>query len=261
MILRENQIGPKSGQRMQAIRRILEGRQVKDLGLFLVASVAISSRNEMDKEDHRMRVIHRHANLGGVPLPENIGKDQRMLIDNAVFVAPFFHDSERKFVELLLFNVVDEAARCADRLSRSHSRVLMQNLEMGRIHGVLHRLKPIRVEKRIDDYLSSPILSDPDVVLGYERSRFRAHVGPVEANKLLDRISLVLHRQIEPALPRLRRALKAISFDVVEPAVISTSDPSLFDPAVEKRDAAMRTAIGQKTHSALLVPKQYQIFA
>src|SRR5713226_6206967 len=132
---------------------------------------------------------------------------------------------------------------------------------MGRIDRIFHRLKPVRVEKRIDDYFSSPVFSRPHVVFGYQWCRLRAHVGPVEADKLLDWIGLVLYRQIEPALPWLRRALEAISFDVVEPAVISTSDPSLFDPAVEKRDAAMRTAIGQKTHSALLVPKQYQIFA
>src|SRR4029077_9010215 len=131
---------------------------------------------------------------------------------------------------------------------------------MGRIDRVFHRLKPVRVQKRIDDYFSSSILSGPHVVFGYEGSWLRAHIGPVKPDKLLDRISLVLHRQIEPALPWLRRALEAISFAVVEPAVISTSDPSFFHPAVEKRDAAMRTAIAQKTHSALLVPKQHQIF-
>jgi hypothetical protein len=55
----------------------------------------------------------------------------------------------------------------------------MQNLEMGRIDGVLHRLKPIRIEKRINDYFSCSIVSSPNVIWRYQRSRLRAHVGPV----------------------------------------------------------------------------------
>jgi len=65
---------------------------------------------------------------------------------------------------------------------------------------------------------------------------------------------------MEAAPRRLGRTLQAISLDVVEPAVIGTGDPSLFHPAVQERGAAMRTAIGQKTHSALLVAKPHQIF-
>ena len=128
MILRQNQIRPESGKRMQAIGRILEGRHVKDLGLFVAISIALPSGNKMDEEDHGMRVVHRHANLRSVPLPEDSGKDERMLIFNTVLVGPFFHDAEGEFIELRLFNVVDKTSRRADRLSCSHGGVLMQDL-------------------------------------------------------------------------------------------------------------------------------------
>src|SRR5437899_12767731 len=97
-------------------------------------------------------------------------------------------------------------------------------------------------------------------MLASARCWIRAQVGPVEPDKLLYRIGLVLHRSMKPAPPWLRRTRQTISLDVVEPTVIGTSDPSLFHPAVEERDAAMRTAIGQKAHSALFVSKQHQIF-
>src|SRR5919106_984137 len=123
---------------------------------------------------------------------------------------------------------------------------------MRRIYRVFHRLKPVRVQKRIDNYFSFSIRSGPYVVFGDQRRRLRTQIRPVETNEFLRQVGGMFDGQVELASLRLRRTLHAVSLDIVKPAVIGTGDPSLFHTAIAKRGTAMRTAIGEKPHSPLL---------
>src|SRR4029077_15390084 len=83
---------------------------------------------------------------------------------------------------------------------------------------------------------------------------------PVEPRELLHRIGGMLDRERELALRRFCRSLQAITFRVIEPAMISACNATFFDSAVGKRGAAVRTAVLQKAQLSLLALKQHQVF-
>ena len=76
VILRLHLIHPESGKRMQRIRRIFVRLNVFDFGIpGFLDGPPVCRRIEADKENLRVRVIHGHADLGCVPLAQNIGKN------------------------------------------------------------------------------------------------------------------------------------------------------------------------------------------
>src|SRR5262245_18130966 len=78
---------------------------------------------------------------------------------------------------------------------------------------------------------------------------------------LLHGIGSVLHCQVKFAIGRLRRTFKTISCRVVEPAMISAGDATLFYSATNQRNAPVRAAVGEQTQSTASVTKQHQVFA
>src|ERR1041384_3759676 len=63
------------------------------------------------------------------------------------------------------------------------------------------------------------------------------------------------------ALRRLGRGCKTVAFDVVEPAVVSAGENTLFDPAIGKRDPAVGAAVMQQTDLVVGSAKKHQILA
>src|SRR4029077_636088 len=139
--------------------------------------------------------------------------------------------------------------------------VEMENLQVRGIDGVLHRLKPVAVDDRIDRDSSPAVLSRPDVEFRNERGGRGSHVCPVKSEVSFDRVGLLLDREMKFTSRWFRGTLQAIAVHVVEPAMIGAGESSLFDPAVGERRAAMGTAVGEKTDSALVVTEQRQVFA
>ena len=93
----------------------------------------------------------------------------------------------------------------------------------------------------------------PHVIFRDRWRRQRPHVRPVEADPLLDRISLDLHGEMELAVSGLGRRLQAISSRVVEPAVVRAGDAALLDASVEQRGAPVDAMVRDEPGVAALV--------
>ncbi len=89
----------------------------------------------------------------------------------------------------------------------------------------------------------------------------RAHIGPVDAAHLLDRIGRRLDLVAERALFRLVRLAQALAAVAELPAVIGAADAVLGRDAVRQRSAAVRAGLGDQPHAALLVAEQHQVLA
>jgi len=136
--------------------------------------------------------------------------------------------------------------------------------EANRRYGkaIVERLKELKPPiRRIGITGLGAVLARPDVEFRNERGGRGSHVCPVKSEVSFDRVGLLLHREMKFTSDRFRGTLQAIAVHVVEPAMISAGESSLFDPAVGERRAAMGTAVGEKTDSALVVTEQRQVFA
>src|SRR4029450_7418314 len=111
-----------------------------------------------------------------VSLTQYIREDHWMLVDYAVFVRPAFHESIRDLVKVEFLNVIRESGRAVFNRPAAIGRILMENLQMRRVHGILHRLKPIAVELRLNEDFSVTILSEPNIEVGDQRQRLGARV-------------------------------------------------------------------------------------
>ena len=57
---------------------------------LILDDAAVRRRLEADEDDHRVRVVDRHANLGVVAVAQDVREDQRVLVDHAVLETRFF---------------------------------------------------------------------------------------------------------------------------------------------------------------------------
>jgi hypothetical protein len=177
-------------------------------------------------------IIHRHADLRRVSLAQNVGKDERMLIDHPILVSATFHDPIRNLVEIESRHIIREPPGGVGNRPASAGGVLMQDLQVSRIDGIFHRLKPIAVELRLNEYFSVAVLPHPNIVFRNQRRRLGAHIGPVQACQALYRIGFLLYGQAKFAASGLRRTFKAIALSIVQPAVVRARNPALLDAAI-----------------------------
>src|SRR5439155_9194595 len=98
--------------------------------------------------------------------------------------------------ELELVHIVGEATGRAWRRTATERERLMEDLQMGRVHRVFHRLQPVCVELRLQEQTALAIFADPQVVWWDLRRRLRPEVRPVHANELLNRVRLDANGQI-----------------------------------------------------------------
>src|SRR6185437_14285117 len=105
-----------------------------------------------------------------------------MLVNHAVFVGATFHQTIGYFVKIEFLNIVGQSASAIFDRPAAICGILMENLEVRRIHGIFHGLKPIAVELRLNKNLSSSVFSEPDVEIVDHRRRSRAEGGPVESH-------------------------------------------------------------------------------
>lgn len=140
-----------------------------------------------------MGVIHRHPDLSGVGLSQDIGEDQWVLVHRSGFVCPFLHDAVGDFNKLELLYGIGESAGLVCN-GPSGNQTLVEDLQVRGVYGVLHGLKPVAVELWLYEKSPSPVLASPDVVFRYDGDRLRPHVGPIEADEFLDRVRFYLNR-------------------------------------------------------------------
>ena len=81
---------------------------------------------------------------------------------------------------------------------------LMENMQMGRVDRVFHRLQPVAVEPRQCSQPMPAIGARPDVVFRYGRHGFRSKVSPKKPGQFLHRICFVFHRPAETYSPPAR---------------------------------------------------------
>lgn len=112
------------------------------------------------------------------------------------------------------------------------AELLMQNLQVCRVHRVLHRLQPVAIESRMHMDLPAPI-PPPQCVEGREqRRRIRSHVCPDEPEEALYGVGRMLDA-FDNRVVALRRRFQNVPFAVVEPAVVGAGDPPHFHASVD----------------------------
>src|SRR5688500_1169131 len=186
-----------------------------------------------------MRVIHRYANLRAISLTQYRRKKQRMLFYFAVLEHTPLDQPVLKLFNVEFSQVIDGAARRALDFESIGDQFLMENMQMSRVDGIFHRLQPIAVELRQSAQPVPAVGARPDIVLGYFRRGQRPHVGPVKAGKFSHRIGLLFDSETKFTVSRLRGRLKAVAFDIIEPAVIGAGETALFGATIGERNAAM----------------------
>src|SRR5262245_11198083 len=120
-----------------------------------------------------MGIIHWYPDLPHVSLTQNVGENHRVLVQHTVFVGSPLHKPVRDLVKFKFFNVVGQPSGGVLDRPTAIGGVLMENLQMRRIHGILYRLKPIAVELRLYENFSMSILSNPHVEIRYQRQWLR----------------------------------------------------------------------------------------
>src|SRR2546428_9853765 len=128
----------------------------------------------------------------------------------------------------------------------------MKNLQMGGVHRIFHRLKPVTVELRLDEDFSVAILPEPDIQIRYQRHRFRTQIAPIKTDQLLHRIGLLLDGQMKFTFGRLGGWFQAIAFSILKPTVIRPGDTPLLDATVTERSAAGCAAVIGEPDPSLL---------
>src|SRR5919108_5106295 len=127
--------------------------------------------------------------------------------------------------------------------------------QMRRIDGVLHRLKPIAIDERVDDDPAFAILPRKHVPAWQQRLRFRSHVGVQKPGQFLYRISLVSRSLFEGASLRLRRLLQTFSSNVELPAMIGTAYALLIHAPERQRRRPVRTVLADQSVTSRSVAK------
>src|SRR5688572_30669653 len=152
-----------------------------------------------------------------------------MLLHFAVLEKTSLEYAAIEFLDLELDQVVDGATGRALNFKAVGDKLLMQNVQVGRVHGIFHRLKPVAIQLRQRAQPVPAIGARPDIVFWNCRRRVRSEVSPVKPRQLFDRISCVLHSPAKVALRRLSRGFKTIAVNIVEPAMISAGNAPLLD--------------------------------
>src|SRR5262245_30658060 len=130
-----------------------------------------------------------------------------MLVEYSILVFSPFHDPIRNLAEIKPLDIVCKTPSRAWHLAAPAivSRLLVENLQMRRVDGILHRLEPVAVELWLNKDFSCPVPARPNIVLWHHRQRRRAHVGPIQPDEFLYRVSPLSHGEPKFALRRLRR--------------------------------------------------------
>src|SRR5579884_3089981 len=259
VVLRQHGAEVEAGVGVQPVGRLLVGGNVLDGRVAgLVHLAAVGRGEEYDVDMGGVRVVDGDADLRRVALAQDVREDQRVLVGGAVDVGAALDDADGRDVEVEVLHVVGEAAGGARRLAAAADVLLVQDLEVRRIDGVLHRLEPIAGELRVHGDLAAAAARDEGVVVGDHGRRQRAEVGPVHADELLYRVGGLLH-VLDDGVVALRWGLEDVAAGVVEPAVVGAGDAPLLDAAVAEGGAPVSAVIGEQTHAALLVAEQHQV--
>src|SRR5215208_5730353 len=129
----------------------------------------------------------------------------------------------------------------------------MENLQMRRVHGILHGLEPVGIELGLDKDLTAAIVSEPNIKVCDQRRRLWTEIGPIEADEFLHWVGFLFHREVEVASAWFRRRFQALAFGVVQPTMVGASDATCFDTAVGQRRAAMGTTVFEQTDIAAFI--------
>ena len=167
---------------MERVGRILVRLDVFHRRFVVLDDLAVLRWEKAHEVNFCVCIVHRHANLADVSLTQYIREDHWMLVDHTVFVRPAFHESIRDLVKVEFLNVIRESARAVLNRPATIGGVLMENLQMRRVHGILHRLKPIAVELRLNEDFPVTILTKPNIEVWDQRQRLWAQVGPVKTD-------------------------------------------------------------------------------
>src|ERR671921_735789 len=100
----------------------------------------------MDVNDPSMRVVDRHANLCAIGLAQDRWKEQRMLLDFAVLEKSSLEQAALEFLDFKFFQVVDGATGRTLNFKAIVDKLLMQDVQVGRVDRVFHSLKPVAVQ-------------------------------------------------------------------------------------------------------------------
>ena len=96
--------------------------------LFALDDAAILVGKKSNEVDLSMRIIDGHADLTCISLPQDIRKNERMLVNHAVLIGPPFHDAVRQLIEIELRDIVGQTPCGIANLPFSARGILMQDL-------------------------------------------------------------------------------------------------------------------------------------
>ena len=175
---------------------------------------------------------------------------------------------ERVETDLLVpLNLVEPVGGVGDILALTVAQVVrqigVQPLGVYRVHGVLHALEPVAWHHG-RAHVAEQIVADEQVPSREQRHGRRAHVGPDESAKLLDRVARNLHLLLETSVRMdglLEGLLDALAGLVHHPAVIHAAQAVLLRYAVREIDAAMRAGALNETERPGLVLVEHQVLA
>ncbi len=98
-------------------------------------------------------------------------------------------------------------------------------------------------------------------IIGQQRRFARSHVSENNAALFLARISEMTDRIAIGATARFARLLQAAAANIVEPTMVETTQPAVFDAAITQIGAAMGAMQTEQANPALIVAKQRQVLA
>jgi hypothetical protein len=97
-------------------------------------------------------------------------------------------------------------------------------------------------------------------VVGKERRRAGSHIRKNHSSSLLTRIRGMANKISVLAPAGFAGLFETVPMNVVEPTVVKTPEPAVFDPAVAQVGPSVRAVNSQKPGPSLVVPEQDQIF-
>src|SRR4030095_13295023 len=111
MVLGLHGVHPELRVGMERVRRVLVWFDIFHRRFVILYERSIFRWKKSDEINFGMGLIHGHADLPDVSLAQDIWENNRMLVDDAVFICAPFHQSIRNLVEVKFLDVVGESAR------------------------------------------------------------------------------------------------------------------------------------------------------
>src|SRR5919108_5517580 len=168
--------------------------------------------------------------------------------------AALFQDSEFERNEIMLLLITSHHAHQVCSLA-------MQPIEMRRIYGIFHRLKPVAVINLVFLDPTLAVFPGEHIPARQQRTRLRAKIREQHPAEFLYGIGGVLDLILIGSLLRLGGLLEASSSPVKFPSVIWAANAFFADSAKGERRASMRAVLTDDAIALLPVAVDNKVFS